>query len=171
MIFVAKAQGSIEIAQSVRRSRTACIELRDSSPHKLMARHKKKRSVEAKPATQALLVDSRLYVLVGLGLILLTTFFAYRPALSGSFLWDDDANVTRPELQPLGGLYRISFEPGATQQYYPLEHMALWLEHRSWGDWARGYHLVSLLWRMLSVVLVYAILNRLKCMACGEFEN
>ena len=39
---------------------------------------------------------------------------------------------------------------------------AFWLEHALWGDSVRGYHVVSLLWHLISVSLVYFILVRLK---------
>ena len=32
-------------------------------------------------------------------------------------LWDDNAHLTRPELRSAAGLWRISFDIGATQQY------------------------------------------------------
>ncbi len=44
----------------------------------------------------------------------------YWPAVHGSVLWDDANHITRPALQSLHGLWRIWFEPRATQQYYPL---------------------------------------------------
>lgn len=97
-----------------------------------------------------------------LGLILLTTFVVYLPALPGGLISDDPANLTRPELQSLGGLYRIWFEPGATAQYYPLVHTAFWLEYKLWGHSFADYHLVNVLWHSLSVVLVYLILARLQ---------
>src|SRR3954470_17609378 len=99
---------------------------------------------------------------IGISLIFLLTFFVYLPALGGSQLWDDDAHITKPELQSLHGLYRIWFEPGATQQYYPLLHSAFWMEHKFWGDSAIGYHLVNLLWHLTAVWLVYRIVSRLE---------
>lgn len=104
----------------------------------------------------------RLIAPAGLLLILLTTFLVYRPALEGAPLWDDDAHITKPELQSASGLYRIWFEVGATQQYYPLLHSAFWIEHKLWGNRALGYHVVNVLWHMVSVVLLYLILARLK---------
>lgn len=86
---------------------------------------------------------------------------AYSPALRGGFLWDDDAHVTRPELQSWHGLYRIWFKPGATQQYYPLLHSAFWVEHRLWGDTTLGYHLVNLSLHFGAALLVGLILRRL----------
>jgi tetratricopeptide (TPR) repeat protein len=86
---------------------------------------------------------------------------AYWPALRGGFVWDDDAHVTRPELRPLQGLWRIWFEPGATQQYYPALHSAFWMEHRVWGDSALGYHLLNVLLHLAAVFLLYRVLLRL----------
>jgi tetratricopeptide (TPR) repeat protein len=105
---------------------------------------------------------SRWHAPICLGLILLTTFVVYLPAIHGGLLPDDPANLTRPDLQSLGGLYRIWFEPGATAQYYPLVHTSFWLEHKLWGYSFSGYHLVNVFWHSLSVVLVYRIVTKLK---------
>src|SRR5438132_10850958 len=67
-------------------------------------------------------------------LLLCATVVAYLPALTGGILWDDNMHVTRADLRSLHGLWRIWFDLGATQQYYPLLHSAFWLEHRIWGD-------------------------------------
>jgi tetratricopeptide (TPR) repeat protein len=98
---------------------------------------------------------------VWFGVILLAVLFAYGPALRGDFLWDDGGHVTHPELSSLGGLFRIWFEPGATQQYYPLLHSAFWLEYQLWGDATAGYHLVNVLWHSLSACLLIVFLRRL----------
>ena len=87
---------------------------------------------------------------------------AYLPAVTGNFLWDDDAHVTRPELRSLAGLARIWGDFGATQQYYPLLHTAFWIEHRLWGNSVAGYHLVNILLHGLSAVLLLLILRRLQ---------
>src|SRR3954468_18590524 len=89
-----------------------------------------------------------------IALIFLATFLAYGPALNGELLWDDVGHVTRPELQSLHGLARIWFEPGATQQYYPLLHTAFWFEHRLWGDDFAGYHILNVLLHALASCLV-----------------
>ncbi len=59
-------------------------------------------------------------------MIFAATLVAYLPALQGSPLWDDDGHLTKPALQSVHGLWRIWFELGATQQYYPLLHSAFW---------------------------------------------
>ena len=86
---------------------------------------------------------------------------AYFPALQGNFLWDDAGHVTNPALQSWSGLRRIWFEPGTTQQYYPLLHTAFWFEHRVWGDATIGYHLINVLWHVTSACLLVAILRTL----------
>ena len=96
----------------------------------------------------------------GLGL-LAAVVIAYWPALTGSFLWDDNAHVTKPELRSWAGLGRIWSEVGATQQYYPLLHTAFWAEHRLWGDAVVGYHLTNILLHVVAAWLVVAIVRRL----------
>jgi tetratricopeptide (TPR) repeat protein len=68
------------------------------------------------------------------------TLLAYLPCLNGALLWDDAAHVTAPALQTWHGLWKIWFQIGSTQQYYPVLHSAFWLEHRLWGDSVLGYH-------------------------------
>jgi protein O-mannosyl-transferase len=92
-----------------------------------------------------------------LGLVLV----AYRPVWQAGFIWDDDGHVTRPDLRPPSGLLRIWFEPGATQQYYPLLHSAFWIEHRLWGDAALGYHLANVVLHGTAAFLLFVLLRRL----------
>src|SRR5439155_8672345 len=77
-------------------------------------------------------------------------------------LWDDDVNITSPELRSLDGLRRIWFQPLATHQYYPLLYSSYWLQQRFWGDSPTGYHLVNLLLHIGCVVLVLKILRFLR---------
>ncbi len=95
------------------------------------------------------------------GILLAALLTAYLPALRGGFLWDDDAHVTRLPLRSLHGLWRIWFEAGATQQYYPFLHSAFWAEHRLWGDSVLGYHLANIVQHALAAWLLFAILRRL----------
>jgi tetratricopeptide (TPR) repeat protein len=85
----------------------------------------------------------------------------YLPALHGGPLWDDFGHITVPELRSLTGLWRIWSELGATQQYYPVLHVAFWLEHRLWGDAFVGYHLANVALHSASAVLLVLILRRL----------
>src|ERR1039457_5108824 len=98
--------------------------------------------------------------LVGL-VLLVATLVTYRSVWHAGFIWDDDGHVTRADLRPLGGLWRIWFEPGATQQYYPLLHSAFWLEYRLWAGSALGYHLANLVLHAAAAFLLYRLLRRL----------
>ncbi len=91
----------------------------------------------------------------------IAVFLVYQPAWQGGFIWDDEAHVTRPELRSWQGLYRIWFDLGATQQYYPLLHSVFWIEHKLWGDAPLGYHLVSIFLHALAALMVAVVLRRL----------
>jgi tetratricopeptide (TPR) repeat protein len=95
------------------------------------------------------------------GALLAAVMVVYYPALRGGFLWDDDAHVTRLSLRSLHGLWRIWFEPGATQQYYPLLHSAFWLEHRIWGDSVIAYHVLNAVLHAGAAWLLYLVLRGL----------
>ena len=91
-----------------------------------------------------------------------SVFIVYFPALHGTRLWDDSGHITRPDPQSLHGLWRIWFDVGATQQYYPVLHSAFWLEHRLWGDAVGGYHLINLILHATAAVLAVFIARYLK---------
>jgi len=95
-------------------------------------------------------------------ILAVVTMLAYQPAWQGGPLWDDDANITRPELRSLDGLRRIWFQPRATQQYYPLLHSSYWLQQRFFGNSTTDYHLVNLLLHIGCAVLVLKVLRLLR---------
>lgn len=95
-------------------------------------------------------------------LVVVATVVAYLPALRAGFVWDDNAHVTPAELRSWGGLGRIWFEPGATQQFYPVLYSWFWLQHFLWGDAPAGYHLVSVLLHAAAACLVGWNLRRLQ---------
>lgn len=96
-----------------------------------------------------------------LAILLFAVLIAYQPAWHGLRIWDDDAHITRPELRSWGGLWRIWFELGATQQYYPLAHSAFWAQAALWGDHLLGYHLLNIVLHALSSFLLVVALRRL----------
>ena len=99
------------------------------------------------------------YALLLAGMVLV----AYVRAMGSGFVWDDDANIIdNTPLRSFAGLGRIWFEPGATQQYYPLTHTSFWLEYHLWGLHAAGYHVANVLLHATSAILLWRILVRLK---------
>lgn len=117
------------------------------------------RKTDAPQARYRFPIDSRDLGLAALLLGLM--LFAYLPALNGGYIWDDNAHITRPDLQSLHGLWRIWFELGATQQYYPLLHSAFWIEHQMWGDSVFGYHLLNVALHAVSALLLVLLMRRL----------
>jgi Flp pilus assembly protein TadD len=111
----------------------------------------------SRPVTQSLAPREWFF----LAALVVAVFLVYQPAWQGGFIWDDNAHVTKPELRSWHGLYRIWFQLGATQQYYPLLHSAFWVEQRLWGDATLGYHLVNILLHAIVVVLAALVLRRL----------
>jgi|GEM_PF-4223248 len=96
--------------------------------------------------------------LYGLALVI------YAPAFHGEFLWDDAAHVTRLGLQGWNGLWRIWFEIGATQQYYPVLHTWFWLQHAIWGDSSFAYHLLNTVLHATNACLLAALLRRIRAL-------
>ncbi|PYK12874.1 MAG: hypothetical protein DME65_03160 [Verrucomicrobia bacterium] len=91
------------------------------------------------------------------------TIFAYRPAWSGGFLWDDDVYITNNELLTApDGLRRIWFSLDSPSQYFPLVYTTFRVEHTIWGLDPTGYHWVNLLLHITNALLVWLVLARLK---------
>src|SRR5262245_30583991 len=73
-------------------------------------------------------------VVAGAVVIVLATLLAYLPALSGGYIWDDDAYVTNnPLLTAPDGFSRIWLSAHQQSQYFPLVFTTLRLEHALWG--------------------------------------
>ncbi|MGD1030594.1 MAG: tetratricopeptide repeat protein [Opitutaceae bacterium] len=106
-------------------------------------------------------LSARKRTLAGMALIFLATFAAYAPVFHAGFIWNDPDYVTAPALRSLSGLWRVWFQVGATQQYYPILHSAFWVEHRIWGDAPLGYHLLNVGLHATSAVLLVILLRRL----------
>jgi hypothetical protein len=114
------------------------------------------RAADASPSPD---VQGRVWL--ALPALLVATLAAYYPVWFGGYIWDDSAHLTAPALRSAGGLWRIWFDLGARQQYYPVTHSAFWLMHRLWGEQAIGYHLVNIGLHATSAFLLMLLLRRL----------
>src|SRR5262245_8758846 len=73
-------------------------------------------------------------------LIVVAACAAYWPALSGSFLWDDDALLTEnPLIRNPAGPLLIWFSRQPVD-YWPVSNTSFWIEWRLWGANPLGYH-------------------------------
>lgn len=98
----------------------------------------------------------------GAFVIFLVTFAIYIPTLKGDFIWDDDDFLYNNNLiKADDGLYSFWFST-KPPDYFPLTSTTLWLEWRLWGKNALGYRVVNVLLHIISSVLIWLILKRLK---------
>jgi Flp pilus assembly protein TadD len=90
------------------------------------------------------------------------TLIAYLPAMSGGYIWDDNAYVTQnPALKTVEGLRRIWVDPAVSPQYYPLVFTSFWVEYHLWRLWPVGYHAVNVALHALNAILLWLVLRRL----------
>ncbi len=102
-----------------------------------------------------------LHILAGAALIIVATFLAYFPCLSGRFIWDDESLVTNNHLiKASDGLYRFWCTTEAID-YWPVTNTTLWFEWRLWGMNATGYHVTNLVLHIATTLLIWIILRKL----------
>ena len=86
----------------------------------------------------------------------------YWPSLGGGFLWDDNALIADdPLIQSFSGLRGIWFST-IPYDYFPLTYTSFWLEWPFWGADPLGYRVINLLLHILSALLFWRLLGRLR---------
>jgi len=95
------------------------------------------------------------FALVGLLLL------AYYPALSGAFIWDDDAHLTQNPCI-VGPLGFTDIWTSAYARICPLVQSTFWLEHRLWGLDPMPYHLVNILMHAAAAIVLWRVLRLLR---------
>jgi protein O-mannosyl-transferase len=94
-------------------------------------------------------------------LLLLAVGFVYWPAVHGSWLWDDDLEITRnPVLRDPLGWWKIWLRPDGAD-YFPLKETVQWLEWRVWGSNSTVYHVTNVVLHAAGALLVWRLLRRL----------
>jgi tetratricopeptide (TPR) repeat protein len=85
----------------------------------------------------------------------------FQPALHGTWLWDDDVEVSdNPLLRSGGGLWHL-WTAAPLSDYWPLTWTTLWVEWHLWTDHPLGYHAVTLALHLASGLLLWRLLDRL----------
>ena len=98
----------------------------------------------------------RCWILVG------AILAAYAPLWRAGFIWDDDSLLTaNPMIRDPHGLYQFWFTSRALD-YWPVTSTSFWLEWRVWGLHPLGYHLTNLALHLSTVLLLWAVLRRLR---------
>ena len=113
------------------------------------------------PANRFADLGSRRRLWLGVISIVFATVLAYRPAINGGFIWDDDDYVTTNDLlHSDAGLVQL-WEPGHTHQYYPVVFTTFWVEYHLWKLNPRGYHIVNVLLHIANALLLWRIMSLL----------
>jgi protein O-mannosyl-transferase len=95
-------------------------------------------------------------------LIAVTGWWVYSPVLHGRWLWDDDRYITEnPLLREPGGRAKIWLSPTSVN-YFPVTSTVQWLQWRAWGDDPFGYHVTNVALHILSGLLLWRLLRRLR---------
>lgn len=85
----------------------------------------------------------------------------YVPSLGGAFLWDDDLHITaNPTI--IGPLGLKEIWTSSRANYFPLVLTNFWAQHALWGLDPLGYRLVTLGFHVLSALLLWRVLGRLR---------
>lgn len=99
---------------------------------------------------------------LGLAALAAAASVAYGPALDAGWIWDDDSYVLEnPAVQRPDGILH-AWVPGATPQWYPMVFVSLWAQHAVHGLDPFGYHLANLLLHLVSGLLAWRLLARLR---------
>jgi len=93
----------------------------------------------------------------GLALIGLVVL-AYYPAISGGFIWDDDAHLTANPCV-VGPLGLKDIWTSARMRICPLVQTTFWFEYRLWGLDPLPYHVVNILLHAAAAVVLWRLLR------------
>jgi tetratricopeptide (TPR) repeat protein len=98
-----------------------------------------------------------------IAVIAAAVFAIYQPVIHGDWLWDDDVDITANSItQSPTGLWKIWFEPGSQDDYYPIKASVQWLEWKFWHNHTLGYHLTNILLHLVCALLVWQVLGKFK---------
>jgi tetratricopeptide (TPR) repeat protein len=123
-----------------------------------MARHPK--TLPPAPAGSPRSPDWRRNVWLGLTLLVLV-LVAYLPAVSGGFIWDDDAHLTENPCI-VGPLGLKDIWTSAHARICPLVQTTFWLEYRLWGRNPLPYHVVTILLHAAAALVLWRVLRILR---------
>ncbi|MDR2462631.1 MAG: hypothetical protein LBD30_02495, partial [Verrucomicrobiales bacterium] len=90
-------------------------------------------------------------------MIILAGLFVAAPAFHGTWLWDDDQEITaNGALRTWDGLSAI-WHGEAGADFLPLKSTILWIEYHLWEQNNTGYHLATVLFHIINSLLVWKL--------------
>jgi hypothetical protein len=91
---------------------------------------------------------------LGTGALMALTLLAYLPALANGFVWDDlDHIAGNPRIATLSAAASYFGAPEG-RYYRPLIFLSYAMEHRLWGAWPFGAHLVNVVLHLCNAALL-----------------
>ncbi|MSU23870.1 MAG: tetratricopeptide repeat protein [Opitutus sp.] len=104
----------------------------------------------------------RWLIVLQAAVILAAGWFAFSPALHGSWLWDDRLDLPdNALLRDTAGLAKIWTEPALLYDFYPLKHTVQWVQWQLWHEHTFGYHLTNVALHLLGALLFWRVLRQL----------
>ncbi|WP_068768294.1 tetratricopeptide repeat protein [Termitidicoccus mucosus] len=95
-------------------------------------------------------------------IILLAGLFVAAPAFNGTWLWDDDQEITaNGALTSLAGLKAI-WSGNAGADWLPLKSTILWIEWHLWEYNNTCYHVANTLFHLLNALLLWRLFSLLR---------
>jgi tetratricopeptide (TPR) repeat protein len=96
-------------------------------------------------------------------LMIVCGWWIFSPMLHGDWVTDDAAYITdNPLLRDPARLWKAWFAPGSFIEYYPLHETVQWLQWKWFGANPYGYHVTNVLLHILSSLLVWRLLAKLR---------
>lgn len=113
-----------------------------------------KASPAEKPDWQRTLLFAAVIVFAGL--------FVASPAFHGTWLWDDDQEITaNGALTSPAGLKEI-WKGNVGADYLPLKTTILWIEWQIWQYDNTCYHIINSIWHVINALLVWRLFSLLR---------
>lgn len=98
-------------------------------------------------------------------LLIAAAIVIYLPAMSGSFIWDDEISIAKNELlRHADGLKLFWTTIGTVpleEHYWPVTYSVVWLQWRLWGGSATGFHLVNIIMHALVGIQIWRLMRRI----------
>ncbi len=89
---------------------------------------------------------------------------AYLPAISGGYVWDDDAITDNPQVRTAPGIVGIWTAPAANlkeKHYWPMVYTSYWLEDRLFGLNPVINHLINVILHAANAILIALLLAQM----------
>jgi Tfp pilus assembly protein PilF len=99
------------------------------------------------------------------GIILLAGLFVAAPAFHGTWLWDDDQEITANpalvQMKSAGDSLWAIWHGDVGADYLPVKSTILWLEYQFWGINNTGYHLATTFFHLINALLIWLLFRKL----------